>query len=191
MAYPKTYQEAKEIGFKHYYTGRPCKRGHINLRYASSKECVTCRVVKNQDENHIAYLKQYKEQHKEIHNADARKRYHNNIAKERERSKNKWLYNKEKIMQTNKNWVENNPDKYKTMYRARNAKRRLVVKQQMPKWADAVKIKEIYKNKPDGCHVDHIIPLRGKLVSGLHVENNLQYLTASENSRKKNHYYGV
>ena len=59
---------------------------------------------------------------------------------------------------------------------------------QRPKWADMDKIREIYVNRPDGYHVDHIIPLRGKLVSGLHVENNLQYLPAQENMRKHNSY---
>jgi hypothetical protein len=57
-----------------------------------------------------------------------------------------------------------------------------------PIWADKSAIKEIYNNIPIGMDVDHIIPIRGKLVSGLHVEGNLQYLPKAVNMRKSNHY---
>lgn len=64
-------------------------------------------------------------------------------------------------------------------------------KNQMPKWANIQAIKDIYMNRPKGYHVDHIIPLQGNNVCGLHVETNLQYLPASENISKGNKFIGV
>lgn len=57
-----------------------------------------------------------------------------------------------------------------------------------PSWANLDKIKEIYNNCPQGHHVDHIVPLNGELVSGLHVEYNLQYLPAADNCKKSNKF---
>ncbi len=63
----------------------------------------------------------------------------------------------------------------------------------MPTWADQERIKHIYWmcnliTKITGIehHVDHIIPLQGEDVCGLHVPENLQILTAEENLRKGN-----
>ena len=64
--------------------------------------------------------------------------------------------------------------------------REIAESRQTPKWANRNLIRKFYVNKPEGYHVDHIIPLRGKLVSGLHVEGNLQYLPALENMKKHN-----
>jgi hypothetical protein len=54
----------------------------------------------------------------------------------------------------------------------------------IPRWADRKEIARIYRERPPGMHVDHIIPLQGKNVCGLHVEQNLQYLPGVENTSK-------
>lgn len=57
-----------------------------------------------------------------------------------------------------------------------------------PGWANEEELLEIYSNCPRGMHVDHIIPLHGEYVSGLHVPENLQYLTPVENIGKNNKF---
>lgn len=58
----------------------------------------------------------------------------------------------------------------------------------IPAWSEEQQILDFYSAVPEGYHVDHIIPLHGNKVSGLHVLNNLQYLTANENLRKSNRF---
>jgi hypothetical protein len=72
---------------------------------------------------------------------------------------------------------------YQKEYQAR---RKANITLRVPSWANLEEIKKIYKNCPKGYHVDHIIPLQGVLVSGLHIESNLQYLLAEENIKKSN-----
>lgn len=67
-----------------------------------------------------------------------------------------------------------------------NISRRSLLKRVCPTWADNVEIRKVYKNCPTDMAVDHIVPLKGELVCGLHVHNNLQYLSKSDNSKKKN-----
>lgn len=70
----------------------------------------------------------------------------------------------------------------------RSSNRRAGQDLRTPAWANHEEILNIYINRPEGHHVDHVIPLFGKRVSGLHVETNLQYLTATENFKKNNTY---
>lgn len=63
-----------------------------------------------------------------------------------------------------------------------------------PAWlteTDKQYIRDIYKvarifseNSVENYHVDHVIPLRGKLVNGLHVPTNLRILEAKQNQKK-------
>lgn len=59
--------------------------------------------------------------------------------------------------------------------------------QRTPVWADLKAIQVIYEaNAKLGLATDHFYPLQGKLVSGLHVPENLQPLTQKANSEKGN-----
>ncbi len=100
-------------------------------------------------------------------------------------------HNKIKYQQNleyNREWRRNYYQTHKEDYYARAAYRRARKLNATPAWADLDKIKEIYRNCPEGYEVDHIHPLQGKFICGLHVENNLQYLTVSENRSKGNKF---
>lgn len=96
---------------------------------------------------------------------------------------NRPKYTEANRLRSKKHYIYN-----KHYYILKSSKRRRLLYRAMPLWADLLKLKEIYTNCPEGCHVDHIIPLQGKLVSGLHVESNLQYLSAKDNLIKGNKF---
>ena len=85
-----------------------------------------------------------------------------------------------------KDWKTRNPHKVLAL----NAVRRAGKMQRTPSWLsteDFKKINDIYELCPSGYHVDHIIPLKGRYMSGLHVPANLRVVTADFNlSRPKN-----
>lgn len=69
---------------------------------------------------------------------------------------------------------------------SRTAKYRASLLCRIPEWADLSLISKIYSECPKDMQVDHIIPLNGVEVSGLHVDYNLQYLSPAENQSKGN-----
>jgi hypothetical protein len=125
------------------------------------------------------------------------------LAKSREWNAN----NKERRRINNNNWWRNNPDKRLSKFKrfhknnlSKNrqyvAKRRAAKLQRTPPWLTEDQlwlINEIYdlaalRTEVTGVehHVDHVVPLQGNTVSGLHLPWNLQVLTAYENLSKSN-----
>ena len=95
--------------------------------------------------------------------------------------------NREAHYQRVRKWHEANPDKRN----AATARRYVRRKQAVPPWADLNAIDEFYKmarwvSEVTGVahEVDHVIPLRGKKVSGLHCEANLRVIPAFRNRAK-------
>jgi len=108
-----------------------------------------------------------------------------NPEKQREINRKWKSANKEKTSAQYKKWREANLDKDCARVASRKAKKINAT----PLWANQQIIKGIYKNRPAGHDVDHIVPLVSDLVCGLHCEANLQYLPKSENQSKRNFYW--
>jgi len=95
--------------------------------------------------------------------------------------------NKEQHLARSKSYYEANKERYLEYFYAREER----TKRATPLWANREAIRAVFaaarqKTEETGIphDVDHIIPLRGKKVSGLHVECNLQVIPASINRRK-------
>lgn len=122
----------------------------------------------------------------------ARKRaaYAINPEKERARFATYRAANPEKVIATNRAWAQANPVKVA----AKAAHRRALVLQRTPIWASKEKIEDFYAQAQAAreffpevdWHVDHIAPLKGTKVSGLHVHDNLQVIPGIENLKKSN-----
>lgn len=178
--FPATFGTAKLLRLRFYFTGKKCKFDHLDIRYTSSKECRTCRLNKNP-------LLRQKQKDWAIKNkgrisATGKQRYYKNHERELARTRAKWAKNPDVVRARNLDWIRRQP-RYWTFAAA---KRRAALRQAIPAWADLKAIKEFYAACPPGYHVDHIHPLQGKTVCGLHVLENLQYLTAEENLKKFN-----
>ena len=174
-----TRKEATLNGEMRYFTGKPCPKNHIALRDTANGGCVEC-------------ANEYK-----------RWKYHTQTKSHQNKKSKEWrANNKDKVVKHNIQFRLNNPSYFsewkkenKGIVNASTYKRRTAKMRRMPKWANIEKIKELYKqavikSKETGVqwHVDHIIPLQGELVSGLHVPENLQVIPGVENVKKANRY---
>lgn len=134
----------------------------------------------------------------------ARRYYENNKEKVLAYQKDYCKMNPEVAIRAQKAWLEINGFLYQTRWKKSNpgkvnaltAKRREGVRQATPTWANLDAIERLYiearaMTESTGIqhHVDHVVPLRSKIVCGLHCEANLQILPGAENLSKFNRYW--
>lgn len=150
---------AKENGSATYFTGIPCRNGHVSDRLVRNYECVECSRETSKSSERKQYIKDY---------------YSRNIGS---------------IRGYKRAWFRALPPERKARHYALCAGYAARVKRATPKWADMKAITDMYQQaKKLGLEVDHVVPLQGKNVCGLHVENNLQHLSMEANRRKNNRF---
>lgn len=153
LIYPTTREIAKQQKSKYYQTGVPCKHGHDSPRLTSNGACLGCRTSR---------YKTYYEGNKRVLFDKNNARRHGNP---------------ERTKKAAKKWRDNNKDTL-SFHRTKRRKQTSIV----PLTEDEkLQLKLIYANRPEGYHVDHIVPLAK---GGKHHPDNLQYLPAIENLKK-------
>lgn len=178
-----------------------CMNEEQRIRRAAKLEVYKAREQKYREANRDKIRQQYKspDWHREYYQANRdeilAKHRDYNTANAEAISKQKQEYyitNKEHILKRSSTYSKANPD----VKAAACMKRKAVKLQATPKWLTAedwYKIRLMYKiaakvTAQTGIkmHVDHIYPLQGKTVCGLHCPDNLQILTETENLSKGN-----
>lgn len=184
---------AQQAGLLTYFTGKPCLRGHISERETDSGRCIECRRLTERQsyaanpEKHRQQARKFYLKNQEICVQKARE------ARDKETPEQRAMRLRKVKLQQRK-WRKENRE----LHNQRNAHSKSIVRRQTPKWIGSEEqwlMREAsdlarLRTKATGIlwHVDHIYPLRGKLVCGLHVPENLQVITQAANARKHNRY---
>jgi 5-methylcytosine-specific restriction endonuclease McrA len=185
---PKTRAEAKAAGASHYFTGEPCKHGHIAPRKTKGA-CTACLKVEWQAaaETRASYFRKYNQ---------------DEGVKDR---KHAWYQeNREQVIQAAATRPQHVKREYQAAWKERNVvwvradtkARRRKHRDATPKWLSRKQkseIRQLYQiaitmtqTTGEQYVVDHIVPLRGEAVCGLHVPWNLRVITQDENLKKSN-----
>ena len=178
-----------------------CAKQKIKYQENKEERCVYSRRYSEKNRDEVNRKKRVAHTKNRDVNNEKRRQWWRDLSPERkdeQRAKNKKHReeNKEYRNAQNKIWYNNNKD-YKN---ARDAKRRAAKRNALPPWLNSehdIQIKQFYTQsqrltEDTGVqhNVDHIVPLQGVHVCGLHVPWNLDVMTAVENSSKGNRYTG-
>jgi 5-methylcytosine-specific restriction endonuclease McrA len=163
----------------------------LQPRCKSCNKAAGAAWYKKNKERRNALSKAWYEENKEQHNANCREYQEENKDRLYPKQRQWKQENKDRKRDVDSAWLEGKPA-YRAQITARYRASRL---QRTPPWADMSAIAEFYVEAKRleeltgiQFHVDHIVPLQGELVSGLHVESNLQLLTAHDNQSKSNSF---
>jgi 5-methylcytosine-specific restriction endonuclease McrA len=105
---PRSRKEAIERGGKHYFTGKPCPKGHNGRRFSSTGSCCECLLDKRREwvsthrEENILLCRAYRESNREGYLAAKRARYADNIGEEREKARSRYAANRGILLQRSK-----------------------------------------------------------------------------------------
>lgn len=119
-------KKAKKEGFDRYFTGKPCKHGHVSERYLSGP-CVECMKIRDESdevkEHKKNYLKQYYKNNIEQFKEYSKQYYKNNSEWIKEKGKNYYKENSEHVLERVKYYQQDNKERikeYKKQYRINN-----------------------------------------------------------------------
>lgn len=185
---PKTRAEAKATGAKYYFTGEPCKHGHVAPRKTKGA-CLICLQIEWQEakEKRAKYFEEYNKSEKGQENK--RRYYEANREQVIARAVGRPA---EEKRGRRKKYDEQNPEQRL----ARTSVRRRRFRDATPPWLtkeQKAAMKQLYieaqrltKLTGERYVVDHIVPLINEDVCGLHVPWNLRVITQDENLVKSN-----
>ena len=212
---PVSRAEAKASGISQYFTGKPCKQGHVAPKFTSSGSCAECLAARRRE-----YMRKWSAENPELKKQRAaewydknrekviqrtRDNYYKDLEKSRQRARDYAATHAQEARDRVKIWSQNNAEQKRQNDKAwteankahshsLKAKYRAAKRQACPPWVDKehmARIHAIYRlrrevsEKTGIAHeVDHIVPLQGKTVCGLHVWWNLRVIPKTENNRR-------
>lgn len=190
------YKQAIETGAKKYSTGKSCPHDHPAERYTATRDCVTCSLLKAK-ENPVANRAAKKKHYcKDIH-----------TSRSKQNEVHRVLYATDPVFRAKALAQTPNPEvrsRASKKYNAANPEKRLALaakhrglrRQATPPWFNSdhtsaverlfILAARLLLETGLPHEVDHIVPIAGKTVCGLHVPWNLQVIPANDNRRKSN-----
>ena len=181
-------KDARAAGLKRYFTGKPCKYGHIAERQVANGVCIRCfaQISKTFRHRHPDRVRKRNERYVKAHPEWVKEQNHKF-----------YLSHKEEISQYSTEWRINNRSRYNERLRKFKAERPHYNRNRKAKQRGnggkhtTQEVKEIVKWQNGKCaycrvplakyHVDHIVPL---CAGGRNDRRNLQVLCPSCNMSK-------